>query len=68
MLTLLHTKNIVFFYIRFTYSQLSLKRPPLVQEKWSLKRKIKTKKYKLRNETVIYKVVAYGKKSLKVTL
>ena len=47
-----------------TYSQLSLRRPPWVQEKvvtkgnWSLKRKIKTKECRQRNKTVIYKVVA----------
>ena len=33
--------------------------------RWSLKRKLKTKKYRLRNKTVIYKVAAYGKWSLK---
>ena len=37
----------------------------LIKGRWSLKRKIKTKKYRPRNKTAIYIVVAYGKWSLK---
>ena len=58
-----HFDSIFLTMIFFVYySQLSFKRPPLVQEKVVA---YKTNSIWLINKTVIYKVIAYGKWSLK---